>query len=257
MITTDGIVLGGGSGSRFSATSELPSRLPKQFQMLASAPVLVHAVRNLFTLNTIRNILVTAPHSLVQQTEETLRSYLPGYESRIRVIVGGLRRQDSSRLALEAIEGDAPDRVLIHDGCRPFLSRAFLKRIEERVLDRSYGAWIPVVPVTETLKKVDGGLVLETIDRSKIVRVQTPQIFEYPVIRSLVEQSKALDGALFTDDASLCEYYGIPVGTFEGDDRNLKLTYQFELETLRSFLKDGNRESPPPCEPDSVTTFTV
>jgi 2-C-methyl-D-erythritol 4-phosphate cytidylyltransferase / 2-C-methyl-D-erythritol 2,4-cyclodiphosphate synthase len=259
MVTMDGIVLGGGSGSRFLASSELPSRLPKQFQKLGAAPVLVHAVRSLFSMDCLRQVLVTAPASLQEETEEILHSYLPELKARIRVITGGAQRQDSSRLALEALDQDAPARVLIHDGCRPFLSTGFLARIRERLLDRSYGAWIPVVPITETLKRVENQLVLETVDRSKIVRVQTPQIFEYGVIRSLVEQAKALEGALFTDDASLCEYYGIPVGTFEGDVRNLKLTYQFELETLRSFLKDGSAkgETPSACEPESATTFTV
>ncbi len=227
--------------------------------MLGAAPVLVHAVRSLFYLEVIRNVVVTAPLALLEETESLLASYLPEHKERINVVGGGDRRQDSSRLAIEAMESDAPTRVLIHDGCRPFLSTAFLKRIQERLLDRSYGAWIPVVPITETLKRVENHQVAETIDRSQIVRVQTPQIFEYTVIRSLVEQAKALDGALFTDDASLCEYYGIPVGTFVGDDRNLKLTYQFELETLRAFLKDGPgiRETSSACEPESATTFTA
>src|SRR5207245_2854481 len=120
-------------------------------------------------------------------------------------------------------------------------------------------AWIPVVPVTETLKRVENQQVVETVDRSQVQRVQTPQIFEYTVIRSLMEQARDLKGTLFTDDASLCEYYGIPVGTFEGDVQNLKLTYQFELETLRSFFKDGvgPRETAHACAPESDTTFTA
>lgn len=261
MVILDGIVLGGGSGSRFSGSSADGSALPKQFQMLGNAPVLVHAVRNLISMDCLRQIVVTAPATLVETTQDLLDTYFMGASVRIRAVAGGSQRQDSSRLALAALDQDdsAPTRVLIHDGCRPYLSQAFLGRVRERMLDRSYGAWIPVVPVTETLKRVENAQVVETIDRSKVVRVQTPQIFEYPVIRSLMEQAASLDSTLFTDDASLCEYYGIPVGTFEGDVQNLKLTYQFELETLRAFLKDGpaNRETPLSCAPESATTFTV
>ena len=261
MIILDGIVLGGGSGSRFSGSPAGNSALPKQFQMLGNAPVLVHAVRSLLSMDCLRQIVVTAPPSLVETTQDLLETYLVPSSVRIRVVAGGIQRQDSSRLALAALEQDneAPARVLIHDGCRPYLGAAFLGRIRERLLDRSYGAWIPVVPITETLKRVENSQVIETVDRSKVVRVQTPQIFEYPVIRSLMEQAATLDSSLFTDDASLCEYYGIPVGTFEGDFQNIKLTYQFELETLRAFLKDGpaNREISPSCAPESATTFTA
>ena len=118
MVTIDGIVLGGGSGSRFSASADLPARLPKQFQMLGSAPVLVHAVRNLLSMGVVRNIVVTAPLALMEETQEILSSYLPEQSARLKVVIGGERRQDSSRLAIEALESDAPTRVLIHDGCR-------------------------------------------------------------------------------------------------------------------------------------------
>ncbi len=96
--------------------------------------------------------------------------------------------------------------------------------------------------------------VVETVDRGMVQRVQTPQVFEFTVIRSLVEKVKEAPELNFTDDASLCEYYGIPVGVFEGDVRNLKLTYGFELDTLRTMLETAKE---PLCEPESVTTSTV
>jgi 2-C-methyl-D-erythritol 4-phosphate cytidylyltransferase len=141
--------------------------------------------------------------------------------------------------------------VLIHDACRPYLSRAFLGRIRERILDRSCGAWVPVVPVVETLKRVEKARVVETVDRGSVHRVQTPQIFEYDVIRSLAEKAKGT-AHTFTDDASLCEAEGIPVGVFEGDIRNVKLTYDFELETLHTLL-----ETPCKAAPESDTTYTA
>ena len=136
----------------------------------------------------------------------------------------------------------------------PFLAQDFLARLFNAVEDRSYAAWIPVVPVSDTLKRVANQTVVETVDRTQVQRVQTPQVFEYSVIRSLHQKAGDLGNNAFTDDASLCEYYGIPVGTFKGDIRNIKLTYEFEQKTLRLILNEGERELP--CESESDTTFT-
>ncbi len=229
--------------------------------MLGNAPVFIHGVRSLLAMDCLRQIVLAMPREHIGLTSELVDHYLPSQsKTLIRIVAGGERRQDSSGLALEAVEELSPlaTRVLIHDACRPYLSPSFCSRIRERLEDRSYGAWIPVIPVVETLKRVENNQVVETVDRSQVFRIQTPQVFEYTVIRSLVEKVKQTPELLFTDDASLCEYYGIPVGVFEGDVRNIKLTYDFELETLRMMLEERHRETrEQPCEPESATTFTA
>jgi len=261
MITLDAVVLGGGIGSRFSGAADSGKpKLPKQFLTLGDAPVFIHSVRAFLSMNCFRQIVLAMPPSFIPLTEDLLDLHLPK-QSRtlIRIVPGGDRRQDSSMLALEAVEelNPLPTRVLIHDACRPFLATAMLERIKQNLLDRSYGAWVPVVPVVETLKKVENHQVVETVDRGLVHRVQTPQIFEYTVIRSLAEKVKAAPELNFTDDASLCEYYGIPVGVFEGDVRNIKLTYDFELETLRAMMNELPKEEAAACAPESDTTFTA
>ncbi len=259
MVTVDAVLLGGGTGSRFSgAEGRDSSTPPKQFQMVGDAPIFVHCLRSLLSMNCFRQIVLAMPESYVQLTEELLdRHAVVHPKTIIRVVAGGNRRQDSSYLALSALEelSPPPTRILIHDACRPFLSPQFLGRVREALYDRSYGAWVPVVPVVETLKRVEAQRVVETVDRGMVQRVQTPQVFEFTVIRSLVEKVKESPELNFTDDASLCEYYGIPVGVFDGDVRNIKLTYGFELDTLKSMLTDAAKE--PKCEPESVTTSTV
>lgn len=252
---TDALILGGGTGTRFSA-SATNSELPKQFTQMGDAPVFIHAIRALLSLGNLRQIVLVMPEEHLERSREMVTRHLIGVTTPVLVIAGGKRRQDSSRLGLEAIEmlSPLPTRVLIHDACRPNLSNDFLVRIQTSLMDRSYGAWVPVVPVTETLKRVDNHQVLETLDRSLVHRVQTPQVFEFSVIRSLVEKIKEMQDIDFTDDASLCEYYGIPVGVFEGDIRNIKLTYDFELTTLSSMVGKTKDLS---CAPDSVTTSTV
>lgn len=253
----DAIVLGGGAGTRFSRGPS-GTELPKQFQLLEGIPVFLHAVRSLLEMDCFRQIVITAPRALQEIAQEQMAHFItPQTRTLLRVVAGGDRRQDSSRIALEALDDLAPpcERVLIHDGCRPFLAPAFCDRIKACLLDRAYAAWIPVIPVVETLKRVENAQVVETVDRSVVHRVQTPQIFEYPVIRSLAEKTKESPELTFTDDASLCEYFGIPVGVFEGDVRNIKLTYEFELRTLESVLQARGGEKA--CASESGTTFTV
>lgn len=249
----DAALLGGGIGKRFSETNSKAS-LPKQFQPLTNTTVITHSLRALLDLDCFRQIIVAVPHTYIALTQEQIASSgLSISRTSIRVIAGGERRQDSSRLAVEAM-GDLPPptRALIHDACRPFLSKAFLQRIREHLENRAYGAWIPVIPVVDTLKKVEDQRVIETVDRSHVYRVQTPQIFEYTLIQSLLEKAKE-EPTCFTDDASICEYYGIPVGVFEGDVRNIKLTYDFEMDTLARFLEQKETV----CESESVTIHTV
>lgn len=241
----DTALLAGGIGKRFWDVHSQGS-LPKQFQVLAGSPVFIHSVRSLLSLNCFRKIIITVPKAYAGLAQEQINSSgLNLGHSTIEVVEGGERRQDSARLALAAMEKPTPPtRVLIHDACRPFLSGEFLTTIRTRLDERAYGAWAPVVPVNDTLKRVEDQRVIETVDRSQVFRVQTPQIFEYAVIRSLHEKAEN-ESAIFTDDAALCEFYGIPVGVFEGDLRNIKLTHPFEMTSLAHFIetKEGTCES--------------
>lgn len=261
MVTCDAILLGAGLGVRFSETGS-NSNLPKQFQALEKTPVLFYALKALLKTGRFRQIMVALPKEHIATFQKQLGEQLtPGERSTVRFVAGGKRRQDSSALALQALEetGSAPDRVIIHDACRPILAPTFLERLLKAVDDRSYGAWIPVIPVVDTLKRVENQEVIETVDRNMIHRVQTPQVFEYSVIKDLVEKTKGDEKLMFTDDAALCEYFGIPVGVFAGDVRNFKLTYDFEMETLRQIVRDNKEtlEGGVKCELVSDTTFTA
>ena len=259
MITVDAILLGGGLGTRFAETSQRSQKeLPKQFQMLGGIPVFIHCLQAFLDMGIFRQVVLTSPLQHIKTAEEQIEKYVRNPNRiRIRVIPGGERRQDSSRLALETLEENtaSPTRVLIHDACRPYISEELANQIKTCLYDRAYGAWVPVIPVVDTLKKVKDQQVVETVDRSLVHRVQTPQIFEYTLIRSLMDRIKDLKELNFTDDASLCEYYGIPVGVFKGDVRNIKLTYDFEIETLQGVLAEAKRVKP--CAPELGTTFTV
>lgn len=239
--TFDLILLGGGQSERFRAEAAQEAA-PKQFELLGGAPVFIHALRAFLSLGCFRQAIFAVPEAHEPLAQELMDEYLRDERKTVlRVVHGGARRQDSARIALEAAAElqPLPTRVVIHDACRPFLGPEFRERIREKLYDRSFPAWIPTVPVVDTLKRVEDGQVVETVDRGLLQRVQTPQIFDFELVRGLAERAYTeAPERVFTDDASLCEDFGVKVGTFTGDPRNLKLTYRFELETLRLFFPE-------------------
>src|SRR5437870_768202 len=122
MMTMDAILLGGGAGSRYAASQKAQSEFtPKQFLMLGNAPVFVHAVRSCLAMDCFRQIVVAVPKAYVALAQEQLEAHIePQSRTVLRVVAGGDRRQDTSAIALEAVEelSPPPTRVLIHDACR-------------------------------------------------------------------------------------------------------------------------------------------
>ncbi len=136
---------------------------------------------------------------------------------------GGATRQASVRAGLEALAGDAPDIVLIHDAARAFVTDKVISRAIDAALVT--GAAIPVVPVTDTVKVVDkSGAVTATPDRAQLRIAQTPQAFQFDIILDAHRRAAREGRDDFTDDAALAEWSGLTVATFEGDAANMKLT---------------------------------
>lgn len=145
-------------------------------------------------------------------------------------VPGGRRRRDSVRAGLDHAPSDAT-HVLVHDAARPLASSALAERIIDRLVGGSV-AVVPVVPVRDTIKRVRGDEVIETVDRSELVVVQTPQGFALEV---LVEAHFADDGDA-SDDALLVERTGGTVDTIPGEPANLKITYPGDLAVAEALL---------------------
>jgi 2-C-methyl-D-erythritol 4-phosphate cytidylyltransferase/2-C-methyl-D-erythritol 2,4-cyclodiphosphate synthase len=136
---------------------------------------------------------------------------------------GGATRQASVRAGLEALASQAPDIVLIHDAARAFVTDKVISRAIDAALIT--GAAIPVVPVTDTVKVVDGsGAITATPDRANLRIAQTPQAFRFDVILEAHRRAAREGRGDFTDDAAIAEWAGLTVATFEGDVANMKLT---------------------------------
>jgi 2-C-methyl-D-erythritol 4-phosphate cytidylyltransferase len=220
------VVVSAGSSSRFHRSG---ANQPKQFVEWAGRPLFIHTLEALSTIPLKELALVVR-----NEDEPHIREFLSRatFEFPIHLVHGGTRRQDSVRAGLEALSGC--ERVMIHDGARPFLSREFLDRLIAESC--RFDALIPVLPVVETLKELSAeGRVHKTHDRNRFVRVQTPQVFKFAVIQE-VHEKLAESQEEYTDDAMMCESQGIAVHTMAGDPQNIKVTVIEDLKAPR--LKD-------------------
>lgn len=147
-------------------------------------------------------------------------------------VPGGPRRRDSVANGLSHVSSDW---VLVHDAARPLVSVELVGSILRALASTDADGVIPAVPVTDTVKRVDGTRVTETVDRSSLVAVQTPQAFR----TASLSAAHAADGDEATDDASLIERWGGIVETVPGDRDNIKVTYPEDLARLDSIV-DGS-----------------
>jgi len=146
-------------------------------------------------------------------------------------VAGGATRQDSVRLGLEALAAHAPQRVLIHDGARPFLDSKLIDRVIDG-LDHAPAA-IPCLPVRDTVKRVEDGLIRATVDRLQLWRAQTPQGFHFDAI---LGAHRAASGRELTDDSAVGEAAGLTPLVVDGDDNNLKVTTVADLAAAERIL---------------------
>eukprot|EP01037_Dinobryon_pediforme_P011184 gene11183-11265_t len=179
------------------------------------------------------------------------------YESALKglnllpITYGGATRQESVFKGLQALKIYEPDLVLIHDAARPYISTTLIDRVIKALNHAK--TCIPVISVTDTIKRIENNVVKETIERSTLRRVQTPQGFDFLTIFSLHQQFS--DTPTFTDDALLCEFGGIPVHCIEGEEENIKITTTKDLRQMID-IRVGNGIDVHQIGPgDGVTIF--
>lgn len=145
---------------------------------------------------------------------------------------GGERRRDSVQTGLAALPDDT-DWVLIHDAARPLASRSLVERVLDRALLGDVDGVVPAIPLADTIKKIDGELVVSTVERLGLVAVQTPQAFRFGVLKAA--HAREDDDA--TDDAALVERAGGRVVHVMGDPINIKITYPDDLAIARAHME--------------------
>ena len=208
-MTVWAVVVAAGTGARFGSL--------KQYEHLGDRRVLDWALER--TRAVADGVVLVVPPERAGESE-------PGVDA---VVAGAETRAGSVRAGLAAVPHEA-EVVVVHDGARPLASAALFERVVAAVRAGADGA-VPGLPVADTVKVVDDGTVTKTLDRSRLVAVQTPQAFAAPTLR------RAHDGgAEGTDDAALVEALGGRVVVVPGEEANAKITTQHDLLVARAVI---------------------
>jgi 2-C-methyl-D-erythritol 4-phosphate cytidylyltransferase len=203
----------------------------KMQRPLDGRPLIAYSIAAFAASNDIDRIVVVASNENFAAVSEIVSQLAPA----ARVVLGGERRQDSVHAGLDAL--DDVDYVLVHDGARPLVNEALIEASLQGAIEA--GAAICAVPVSDTIKRGNEGLIVETVDRSALYQAQTPQAFR----RDLLLRAHEQDSADATDDAALVERLGLPVRLVAGSPRNIKVTTPDDLHVAEALLqRAGTRE---------------
>lgn len=210
-----GIILAAGRGERFGGD--------KIFAELGGSPVLLHSVRAFLVAEVVEELIVVARPGM----EFRVAALLQDLDFPVQVVTGGPRRRDSSLAGVEVAQGEY---VLIHDAARPLVGAELIRRVLRAA--EEHGAAVPVLPVVDTLRYAENGFLKpETLPRSGLVAIQTPQGFRRDLLLPALRASQED----LPDDAAALLVRGIPVAVVPGDPRNLKITYPEDF-TLAAVL---------------------
>lgn len=207
--------------------------LDKLMADVGGVPVIVRCVEAFQQAPSIAEIVVVTREDLVPEVARLCQQFQ--LTKVAKVIRGGGNRTQSARLGTLEAGGNLP-LIAIHDGARPFVS---IQVIEDAVAQAAQnGAAAPAIPVKDTIKAAQDGIVNQTLDRAELFAVQTPQVFDASLIRAALQ--KALDdGAELTDDCAAVERLGMKVVLTAGDERNIKLTTPTDLLFAECLLEEA------------------
>jgi 2-C-methyl-D-erythritol 4-phosphate cytidylyltransferase len=219
------ILAAAGSGERLGLDR------PKAFAPLNDRPLVAEPLERLDASEWVEGIVIAAPPEWEEPCILVAEEIAAGKVA--KAVTGGETRSESVRAALAEVPEDATV-VLVHDAARPLITNEVIERVITALGDGWDGA-VPVLPVADTIKRIDGDLVAETIDREGLVTAQTPQAFVAPALRdafSTLQQTVTKS----TDCASIVESNGGRVRAVEGDPRLLKVTTPADLALVASWL---------------------
>ena len=224
------IVLAAGQGSRMG------TKVQKQYLEIQGKPVLYYSLEAFETSEIINEvILVVGAGQEEYCKQEIVEKYQ--FHKVSKIIPGGKERYESVYLGLAALQENGVDYVFIHDGARPFVDEEMLSRAYNAVKDCK--ACVVGMPSKDTIKVVDtNNVVVETPDRTYLWQVQTPQVFDYALIKDAYFELMKRDEIRVTDDAMVLELIkGMPVKLVEGSYENIKITTPEDLYVAEAFLK--------------------
>ena len=217
------VIVAAGSASRMGGIDKVMAELEGE-------PMIVRTVRTFQECDVIKEIVIVTRQDLIVPIMDLCHQF-PKVQA---VVVGGSSRQESVSFGLNALSNKVK-LVAVQDGARPLITWQVIDRTVRAA--HSYGAAAPAVPVKDTIKVVEGGVVRNTPDRKTLQAVQTPQVFDLDLLRGALEKA-ARDEAEVTDDCSAVERLGMSVKIVEGDERNIKVTTPMDLKIAKMLLEE-------------------
>ncbi|MDN3311063.1 2-C-methyl-D-erythritol 4-phosphate cytidylyltransferase [Microbacterium oryzae] len=217
------IVVAAGSGTRLQAGA------PKAFVGLDALTILRHCLRGVFDAQPAQ-VVIVAPEERTGEALADAQAAAGDRRDLFSVVAGGLTRQESVAAGLAAVWPDV-EIVLVHDAARALAPAALIDRVVEAVERTGWGV-VPVLPVVDTIKRVEGETVTAVVDRSQLAAAQTPQGFR----RDVLEAAYRVADVEYTDDSALVAAAGHPIATVAGDQRAFKITTPDDLERARSLV---------------------
>ena len=217
------VIVAAGSASRMGGIDKIMADL-------GGEPVIRRTVRRFQECDAISEIVIVTREDLIL----SISNLCKGMEKVRAVVVGGKSRQESVHLGLNALS-DKVKLAAVHDGARPLITWEVIDRTVRAA--NTYGAAAPAIPVKDTIKVVEGRVVKMTPDRATLFAVQTPQVFDFDLLRGALVKAQQ-DGAQVTDDCSAVELMGMKVKIVEGDERNIKVTTPMDLKIAEMLLED-------------------
>ena len=221
--TCGAVIVAAGNASRMGG-------IDKVMAQLKGEPMIARTVRTFQDCDAVSEIVIVTRPDLILPITDLTRSM-----SKVRAVVaGGKSRQESVNLGLNALS-DKVKLAAIQDGARPLITWQVIDRVVRAA--HTHGAAIPCIHVKDTIKVGNGGLVKETPDRATLFAAQTPQVFDFDLLRGALKKAELEEYAV-TDDASAVEYLGMKVKIVEGDERNIKVTTPMDLKIAEMLLEE-------------------
>ena len=218
------VIVAAGSASRMGG-------IDKVMAPLKGEPMIVHTVRAFQACDAIAEIVIVTREDLIVPVSDLCHNM----DKVKAVVAGGASRQESVSLGLNALS-DRCRLAAVQDGARPLVTWQLIDRVVRAA--SSYHAAVPVIPVKDTIKVCNPGLVVSTPDRSTLRAVQTPQVFDFDLLRGALKYAFE-NGKEITDDCSAVELLGMSVKTVDGDERNLKVTTPIDLKFAEMLMEEA------------------
>lgn len=225
------VITAGGTGTRFGAPR------PKQFIPILGKMLIEHTIEVFDHHPMITGIVVVLPETEIAFFEQERKQH--GFGKKIQsIVVGGSTRQYSVHAGILAVK-DNPDFIVIHDAARCLITEKEITDTLQKCMNGWQGA-ICALPIRDTVKKVDGEKIISTQPRENLWGMQTPQVFQYELIKKAYEQAKQ-DHFEATDDAQIAEHAGASVCVVQGKTTNIKITYPEDLVIAEMILHERHR----------------